>query len=86
MRAGGPDIRFSTRPPCEGLEGIGCHPPPAEARGVHLQATLALNGEDLLLGVLRCTYKKKKETKTPQWIDAWTRRPRRCHARRACFA
>ena len=66
----GTDISFSTRPQCEGLEGIGRNQTTAEARGVHLHATLALNGEGLPLGVLRCTYrKKKKETKTHQWID-----------------
>ena len=63
----GTDIRFSTRPACDGL---GRNQTSAEARGVQLHATLALSGEGVPLGVLRCSYrKKKKQTKTHQWID-----------------
>ena len=65
----GTDIAYSTRPECEGLEVIGRNQTSAEARGVHLHATLALNGEGLPLGVLRCGYKKKPgEAKTRAWI------------------
>ena len=65
----GTDISYSTRPECEGLEVIGRNQTSAEARGVHLHATLALNGEGLPLGVLRCGYKKKPgEAKTRAWI------------------
>ncbi len=65
----GTDISFSTRPECDGLEVIGRNQTSAKARGVHLHATLALSGEGLPLGVLRCAYRKKeKETKTHQWI------------------
>ena len=37
---------------------------------MHLHATVAVNDEGLPLGVLRCSYRKKKgQTKTDQWID-----------------
>ena len=65
----GTDISYSTRPECKGLEVIGRNQTSAEARGVHLHATLALNGEGLPLGVMRCAYKKKPgEAKTRAWI------------------
>ena len=66
----GTDIICSTRPECEGLEVTGRNQTSAEARGVHLHATLALSGEGLPLGVLRCAYKRKaNEKKTHTWID-----------------
>ncbi len=66
----GTDISYSTRPQCDGLEVIGSNQTKAQARGVHLHATLALNDEGLPLGVLRCSYRKKEgQTTTHQWID-----------------
>ena len=66
----GTDISFSTRPDCDGLEVIGHNQTTSKARGVHLHATLALSGDGLPLGVLRCAYKKKStETRTNQWIN-----------------
>ena len=63
-------IPYRTRPECGGLDVIGRNQTSAEARGVRLHATLALNGEGLPLGVLRCAYTKKpKEAKTRTWID-----------------
>ena len=65
----GTDISYSTRPACKGLEVMGRNQTSAEARGVHLHATLALNEEGLPLGVMRCSYKKKPgEAKTQAWI------------------
>ena len=65
----GTDISFSTRPECEGLDVIGSNQTSSKARGVHLHATLAINGEGLPLGVMRCAFKKKKsEKKTEHWI------------------
>ena len=65
----GTDISFSTRPECEGLDVIGSNQTSSKARGVHLHATLALSGQGLPLGVMRCAFKKKKsEKKTDHWI------------------
>ena len=66
----GTDISYSTRPECDTLEVIGRNQTTAEAKGVHLHATLAINDTGLPLGVLRCSYRKKEgHTKTHQWID-----------------
>ncbi len=43
----GTDISYSARPQCDGLDVIGHNQTTAKARGVHLHATLALNGEGL---------------------------------------
>ena len=65
----GTDISYSTRQESRGLEVIGRNQTSAEARGVHLHATLVLNGEGLPLGVMRCGYKKKpEEVKARAWI------------------
>ena len=64
----GTDISYSTRPECDNLEVIGRNQTTAEAKGVHLHATLAINDVGLPLGVLRCSY-RKKGPKTHQWID-----------------
>ena len=63
----GTDISFSTRPMAEGLEVIGRNQTSAASKGVHLHATIALNGEGLPLGVLRCAFGKKRKTKR-LWI------------------
>lgn len=66
----GTDISFSTRPECEGLDVIGSNQTSSKARGVHLHATLAINGEGVPLGVMRCAFKKKQsEKKTAHWLD-----------------
>ena len=62
----GTDISYSTRPECAGLEIIGRNQASAVTRG-HLHATLALNGQGLPLGVMRCGYKKNRP-KTRAWI------------------
>ncbi len=68
----GTDISFSTRPECEGLEVIGRNQTTAESKGVHLHATIALGGDGVPLGVLRCAYEKPKgehAAGTQQWIE-----------------
>ncbi len=66
----GTDISYSTRPEWDNLEVIGRNPATAAAPGVHWHATLAINGEGLPLGGLRCAYRKKEgQTQTHPWMD-----------------
>lgn len=69
----GTDISFSTRPECEGLEVIGSNQTTAEAKGVHLHATLVVGADGVPLGVLRCAYSKPEAgthtANTQLWID-----------------
>ena len=60
-------VSYSTRPEHEALEVIGRKQTMAEARGVHLHTTLALSGQGLPLGVMRCGYQNKRH-KTRAWI------------------
>ena len=50
----GTDLNFARRPHCEGLGIIGHNQTAAQTLGLHLHLTLAVNGEGLPLGVLRC--------------------------------
>ena len=52
----GTDLNFATRPNCEGLGIIGRNQTAAETLGLHPHLTLAVNGEGLPLGVLRCGF------------------------------
>ena len=52
----GTDLSFASRPGCEGLGIIGRNQTSAEALGLHLHLTLAVNGAGLPLGVLRCGF------------------------------
>ena len=52
----GTDLRFATRPGCEGLSIIGRNQTSAKTRGLHLHLTLAVNATGLPLGVLRCEF------------------------------
>ena len=52
----GTDLNFATRPGCEGLSIIGRNQTSAQTLGLHLHATLAVNGAGLPLGVLRCGF------------------------------
>ena len=54
--------------------------------GGHLHAMLALNGEGLPLGVLRCAYGKPGRVGGSMGCETSTRRSRRCRARRVCCA
>ena len=52
----GTDFNFATRPHCEGLGIIGRNQTASETLGLHLHLTLAVTGEGLPLGVLRCGF------------------------------
>ena len=52
----GTDLNFATRPNCEGLGLIGRNQTASKTLGLHLHLTLAVNGEGLPLGVLRCGF------------------------------
>ena len=68
----GTKINYSTRPKTEGLELIGQNRTTAKTKGISLHATLALSEDGLPLGVLRCSYRKRKGAHAPgtlQWID-----------------
>lgn len=52
----GTDFNFATRPHCEGLGIIGRNQTTSETLGLHLHLTLAVTGEGLPLGVLRCGF------------------------------
>ena len=68
----GTKISYSTRPKTEGLELIGQNRTTAKTKGIPLHATLALSEDGLPLGLLRCSYRKRKGAHAPgtlQWID-----------------
>ena len=75
----GTDLNFARRPNCEGLGIIGKNQTSAKTLGLHLHLTLAVNGEGLPLGVLRCGFEaptpKKAGTKdgqrTQRWLDGF---------------
>lgn len=64
----GTKISFNTRTDTEGLDVIGRNQTSAKSHGVHLHATIALNGDGLPLGVLRCGY-GTQTPKTRNWLD-----------------
>ncbi|MCY4358870.1 MAG: hypothetical protein OXD01_15270 [Gammaproteobacteria bacterium] len=49
----GSDLRFATRPGCEGLQVVGRNQTSAQTLGLHLHATPAVSAEGLPLGLLR---------------------------------
>jgi len=61
-------ISYTTRPQTQGLDVIGQNQTSAQARGVHMHATIALNKDGLPLGVLRCAY-GQVSPKTRSWIN-----------------
>ena len=66
----GTDLNFATRPNCEGLGIIGRNQTAAQTLGLHLHLTLAVNGEGLPLGVLRCAFDAPPAAgKTRRWLD-----------------
>ena len=66
----GTDLNFARRPYTEGLQIIGKNQTGATALGLHLHATLAVNGDGLPLGVLRLGFDKADSTrKTRRWLD-----------------
>ena len=68
----GAKINYSTCPKTEGLELIGQNRTTAKTKGISLHATLALSEDGLPLGLLRCSYRKRKGAHAPgtlQWID-----------------
>ena len=78
----GSDLNFATRPGCEGLEVIGRNQTGTRTLGLHLHATLAVNGLGLPLGVLRCGFDnaveagsrdphRNRRKKTQRWIDGF---------------
>lgn len=77
----GSDLSFATRPGCEGLEVIGRNQTDAKTLGLHLHATLAVNGNGLPLGVVRCGFdaategakatRKREATKMRRWVDGY---------------
>ena len=52
----GTDLNFATRPGCDGLGIIGRNQTSSKTLGLHLHLTLAVTGEGLPLGVLRCGF------------------------------
>ena len=52
----GTDLNFATRPGCDGLGIIGRNQTSSKSLGLHLHLTLAVSGEGLPLGVLRCGF------------------------------
>ena len=52
----GTDLNFATRPGCDGLGIIGRNQTSSKTLGLHLHLTLAVSGEGLPLGVLRCGF------------------------------
>ena len=52
----GTDLNFATRPGCDGLGIIGRNQTSSKSLGLHLHLTLAVSGEGLPLGVLRCDF------------------------------
>lgn len=72
---------------CRGLEVIGRNQTPAKARGVHLNATPALNGEDLPLVLMQCGTGRSSPGPAPGFTGwaAWTARRRRCCCARRGF-
>ena len=70
----GSDLRYATRPGCEGLEVIGRNQTTSKTKGLHLHLTLAVTGQGLPLGVLRCgfgTPPKARGGKSQRWIDGY---------------
>ena len=73
----GTDLNFATRPDCGGLGIIGRNQTSAKTLGLHLHLTLAVNGQGLPLGVLRCGFDERggdgqgagKVDRTRRWID-----------------
>ena len=78
---GGSDLNFATRPGCEGLELIGRNQTSAKTLGLRLHAALAVNGNGLPLGVVRCGFdaltegakapRKGIATKMRRWTDGY---------------
>ena len=78
----GTDLNFARRPHCEGLGIIGHNQTAAQTLGLHLHLTLAVNGEGLPLGVLRCGLEapvpgkvvRRERTdgkKSKRWLDGF---------------
>ena len=70
----GSDLRFATRPGCEGLEVIGRNQTKSKTLGLHLHLTLATTAHGLPLGVLRCgfgTPPKQAGGKSRRWIEGY---------------
>ena len=77
----GSDLNFATRPNCDGLGIIGRNQTTSKTLGLHLHLTLAVNGQGLPLGVLRCGLEAprpgggkttpKAQQKTQRWIDGF---------------
>ena len=70
----GGDLRYATRPGCEGLEVIGRNQTSSRTKRLHLHLTLAVTPQGLPLGVLRCgfgTPPKALGGKSRRWIDGY---------------
>ena len=70
----GSDLRFATRPGCEGLEVIGRNQTGSRTLGLHLHLTLAVTERGLPLGVLRAGFGTPSEQaggKSRRWIDGY---------------
>lgn len=70
----GSDLRYATRPGCEGLEVIGRNQTSTGTLGLHLHLTLAVTARGLPLGVLRCAFgkpSKEQGGKSRLWIDGY---------------
>ena len=77
----GSDLNFARRANCEGLGIIGRNQTSAQTLGLHLHLTLAVNGDGLPLGVLRCGLEAPKPSdkqtgtrdrrKTQRWIEGF---------------
>ena len=61
----GTDLRFATRPGCDGLQVVGRNQTSAKTLGLHLHATLAVSAEGLPLGVLRMGFDDRREENRP---------------------
>ena len=75
----GTDLNFARRPNCAGLGIVGRNQTSAKTLGLHLHLTLAVNGEGLPLGVLRCAFDAptpkqagaRDRQKTQRWLDGF---------------
>ena len=73
----GSDLNFARRPNCDGLGIIGRNQTASKTLGLHVHLSLAVNGEGLPLGVLRCAMDaplpgragQKSRRGSQRWID-----------------
>ena len=75
----GTDLRFATRPGCEGLQIIGRNQTNSKTAGIQMHTTMAVTDQRLPLGILRLGFDRltqhsepsKKGKKTDRWLEGF---------------